>query len=119
MKAEIKRVHSPDIHDLSSYKPDDREDFYFLLQLMIGEKGKEGEESFDIIVCSPKGLMKNYERNDIIFGANHLIAFEYNYGKILQKLKDYIDGLDENNWDALAEKISRIAQWEFQDYKET
>jgi Immunity protein 8 len=113
MKAEIKRLHSPDIYNLENFSPINNE-VYFLLQIMIGVKGKSGEESFDIIVSTPQYLLQNQE--EIMFGSNHLIILEYNYQKILEKLQDYIENLEGENWDELADKISRIAKWEFEDY---
>jgi hypothetical protein len=53
MKAIIKRIHSPDVFDFTSYKPDDPQNFGFLLQLMMGTEEVEGADSFDVVVCSP------------------------------------------------------------------
>lgn len=118
MKAEIKRLHSPDIYDLSSYKPNRENDFGFLLQVIVGIKGIDSEESFDMIVCTPLWLTKQYSKDDIVFGVDHLIVFEYNYIRIKNKLVEYINSLEEENWEALASKIDRIGKWEFRDYQE-
>jgi hypothetical protein len=47
MKAELKRIHNPDIDNLSEYYPNDPENFSFLLQAIVGPLGEDGEESFD------------------------------------------------------------------------
>ena len=53
MKAGVKYFHSPDIEDLKNFKPKEEDSFGFLLQIIIGEKGKKWEESLDIEVCTP------------------------------------------------------------------
>jgi hypothetical protein len=53
VRAEVRRFHSPDIADLAAYAPPDPTSFAFLLQVMAGPKQGEGEESFDVEVCTP------------------------------------------------------------------
>lgn len=118
MKAQIKYLHSPDVYDLASHQPEDKDNFSFLLQVMVGLEHTEGEESFDIIVCTPKWLMDKHSRQDVIFGLHRIIVFEYDYERLLTTLRTYIESLDEDNWIELGEKIGRIGKWEFQDYRE-
>jgi hypothetical protein len=56
MRAQLKRIHSPDVQDLSACVPEVRDRFGFLLQMMVGPKGSEGEESFDLCVCTRERL---------------------------------------------------------------
>ena len=118
MNAVLKKVLSPDINDLSTFIPDAPESFCFLLQAYAGPKGTEGEESFDIQVCTPKWLIQNYEQEDIIIGRHLLIVFNYNYDRIFQRVKRYIESCNGDTWSEVAEKIGRIGKWEFEDYAE-
>jgi hypothetical protein len=54
MQAVIKSIHSPDIENLETFKPDNHDNFAFLLQLFIGPAELDGEESFDVEVCTPQ-----------------------------------------------------------------
>jgi hypothetical protein len=117
MKSEIKYLHSPDIDSMLSFTPVEYDNFGFLLQIMVGEEGKDGEESFDIMLCTPKWLIMNTKSDEIVLGLHYMIVFEYNYEKLYKKLIELfcIEGKD---WDEIANKLSYIGQWEFQNYKE-
>lgn len=116
MNAELKRLHSPDIYDLESFKPENPEVFGFLLQAMIGPEGKDGEESFDIEVCTPRWLEETYGIDAAIIGRHHLIVREYNYEKIVSTIKSFLRHCSGDSWSEVAEKVSRLGRWEFEDY---
>ena len=118
MKAAIRRVHSPDVPDLAGYNPPDPEVFGFLLQVMIGPEGGEGEESFDVTVCSPKWLLREYGKEDVIVGRHHLILLEYDYGRLMRTIESFCRNCDGLTWDELALKLGRLGKWEFEDYVE-
>ena len=118
MQVEIKRFQSPDIEDLSNYAPQEADNFSFLLEVLIGIQGKEGEESFNFEICTPKWLLNNFKKNDIIIGKNYIIVFEYNFKKLSQTIKELIDNCTGNSWDEIANKICRFSHWEFENYYE-
>ncbi|MFZ0565135.1 MAG: Imm8 family immunity protein [Chlamydiales bacterium] len=66
MRAIIKGFHSPEINNLENFKPEIADNFCFLLQMMIGPENNLGEESFGFEVCTPKWLMSNYTKDEII-----------------------------------------------------
>ena len=118
MNAELKRLHSPDIDDLKNYQPTDKKKFAFLLQAMIGPEGKEGEESFDIEVCTPQWIEETYGREDIIIRPHQLIVLEYNFERINNAINDFLQSCSGDNWKEVAKKVARLGKWEFEDYTE-
>ena len=118
MNAELKRVHSPDIQNLERYIPENPENFGFLLQAMIGPEGQDGEESFDIEVCTPKWLEEKYSLEDVIIGRHHLIIREYNYARLVGVIRKYLQQCSGEDWTQVGEKVSRLGLWEFEDYIE-
>lgn len=116
MKAEIKYLHSPDIVDLKAFVPEVSDCFSFLLQMMVGEKDKIGEESFDILICTPKWLSSHHTKSDIILGRHYLIMFEYNYNGLYDYLKSLVDKVSGENWKDIALELSTIGLWEFENY---
>jgi hypothetical protein len=119
MKAEIKSIYSFDIDDLEGYRPPNEESFSFHLRIIAGPQSEPGEESFDLKVCTPKWLLENHGKDEVIIGRHYLIVMEYNYQRILKRITDYCSRCEGSNWREVAEKVGRLGLWEFEDYKET
>jgi hypothetical protein len=118
MKAEIKSIYSSDIDDLEGYRPADEESFSFHLCVIAGPQSESGEESFDLTVCTPKWLLENHRKVDVIIGRHYLIVMEYNYQRILKRITDFCETCVGSNWTEVAEKLGRLGYWEFEDYRE-
>lgn len=116
MKATLKRVHSPDIENLPSYSPEDSEKFSFLLQAMVGPEGKEGEESFDIEVCTPNWMIDNFGEEKVVLGLHRLILIEYDYEIMISAIERFLEGCSGDNWPEIAQKVSQLGRWEFENY---
>lgn len=117
ISAQIKRLHSPDVPDLAAYEPMDGERFAFLLQIIAGPSGEEGEESFDVTVCTPSWLQENLRPTDILIGRHHLIVRRYDYQGLTRFLVEYCQKCRGNSWAEVAEQLGRIGKWEFEDYR--
>jgi len=113
---EVRSFHSPDLEDVDAWVPPDPDRFGFLLQVMIGPKGGEGEESFSIQVCSPGWLADRYVRDGIVMGRHHLIVFEYDIAKIKAFISKFVSLSPAATWVEVAAKIGRLGHWEFEDY---
>jgi len=55
MRAILKGLHSTEIADVENYMPHEEDNFGFVLRAMVGPMNGEGEESFDIVVCTLNG----------------------------------------------------------------
>lgn len=117
MRAELKRLHSPDA-DLKSYRPGPEADFSILLQAMIGYEGGDAEESFSFVVCTP-GWLRDLclKSGGPIFGASHMVVDAFDYYEIEAALKRLCRSIEGRDWGELAGKLSRYGAWEFADYK--
>ena len=113
-----KSWYCPDIEDLSNYSPVQFDNFCFLFRAMVGPAETEGEESFDIQICTPKWLAATMHEEDIVSGRHFLFVLEYNFQNIITRIKDLIESCYGVDWDEVAEKIGRIGFWEFEDYQD-
>lgn len=123
MKAVLKSYYSVNIENLESYIPNNPESYGFNLTLLVGPKDSDGEESFNIIVVTPKWLLEKYAnpafaKDEIIIGRHYLIVFEYNFERIISFIRNYVENCTGDSWDEIAEKLARLGQWEFEDYRE-
>jgi Immunity protein 8 len=115
----LRELHSPDILDLpESYVPPDPKCFGFLLQAFFGPDDGPGEESFDMVVCTPLWLARElHESGGILIGRHYLLVEEYNVGRIRDFLIEYAKTCNGETWHEVAEKLGRVGRWEFEDYR--
>ena len=116
MRATVKYFHSPDIADLSNYKPDRADCFAFLLQIIVGPENSDGEESFDVTVVTPLWLIENHNKEDIVIGRHYLVVFRYDFSALANFISSYISQNIGETWDEIACYLSRLGKWEFEDY---
>jgi len=119
VRAELKRLHSPDVYDLKGYLPEEPDSFGFLLQAMVGPQGMEGEESFDILVCTPEWLKRNHDPSDIVVGRHYLFVFRYEYESLVEFISAFVRQCVGDSWKEVAQKLCRLGKWEFEDYRES
>lgn len=118
MQAKVVDIESPEIQDFYNYKPEDPEVFAFLLQISVTAENLQGEEIFDVQVCTPLWLLSKYNKDEVIIGRHLLIVFEYNFSRIKKRIVSYIESCFGETWTEVAQKVGRIGYWEFEDYIE-
>lgn len=115
MRPHLKRTHSPDVDDLISFRPSRPGHFGVLVQLMVGPPG-EGEESFDVMVCSPSWLTDRLAANPVLDLRHHLLMADWNWDQFRKFVEDYLSSIDEPGWPEVAAIVGRLGRWEFEDY---
>ena len=100
MNATLHRLHSPDVADLERYVPDD-EDVGLLVQAMIGPAGMEGEESFDLMVCTPRWLAMHIGSRHL-FGRHYLFLPRYDYAALRAAIENLCRLAEGDDWGAVA-----------------
>jgi hypothetical protein len=116
MKAILRYFMSPD-RDLQNYRPIDPEDDGFLLQFFIGPADGPGEESFDVVVCTPRWLTRQVDRVGVLSGRHHLIMDRIDVAVFQEFIRTAVEAVDEGTWEEVALRIGRIGRWEFEDYR--
>jgi hypothetical protein len=117
MRATIKSYDSDEIADSHTYYPEDPEFFAFSLTLAIGEVGSARADNFEITVVTPEFLRAQYPRDKCYLLRHYLLVNEYDFASILALLTKYVDSLEAETWEQLAQKVGQIARWEFEDYR--
>jgi hypothetical protein len=118
MNAELKEIYSPDIEDpLEGFVPRQWDNFELTLRVMFGPAGDEASDSFQIQVCTPKWLQARCEGGEIISGRHRLIVGEFDFIKIRKYLEALCRRCSGNDWNEIAQKLSRYGYWEFEDYR--
>lgn len=112
MKPVLRGVHSPDLSDLATFEPP-RLAFAILLQLLVGPDDGPGEESFDLVLCSPEWLR---ERAVPVIGRHHLIVQRYDYEQVIELISGYLEECAGADWQEVAARVGRLGRWEFEDY---
>jgi Immunity protein 8 len=114
MRAELKSLFSPDADPLESFRPSGP--FGILVMAMIGPAGQQGKESFDFVLCTPEWFSSNM-RAEIEMGRHYLFVRDFDYARLEKFVQDYCRRCGEaTTWQVLAEKLSRLGKWEFEDY---
>jgi len=71
---EIRSVHSPDIPNLRSWRPEDPERVKFLLELEIGTEGDTAADVFDALIVTPGALQHDFPDEEMIIASRGIIV---------------------------------------------
>jgi immunity protein 8 of polymorphic toxin system len=99
-----------------TYVSPDPVDDAFWLRMLVGPQEGPGEESFDVLVCTPAWLARVVSEEGPQIGRHRLILSTLNLREAEEFLQRRIEGLHGSTWTDLAAKIGRLGYWEFEDY---
>lgn len=115
MRASVRSAHSSDV-EIETYVPADPADDGVWVRLIVGPADGPGEESFDVLVCTPLWLRKVVASEGPQIGRHHVIVDPFDLGVAVEFLRREIESLEADDWEALGEKVARFGYWEFEDY---
>lgn len=116
--AELKSILCADIDDLTTFQPAEAANFGLTLQLIVGSKDATGGEAFQVQLCTPLWLTEYFNHDDIIIARHFLVAFEYNYDRLVTRINTHLASCSGETWAEVANKVGRLGLWEFEDYSE-
>ncbi|QTI67936.1 Imm8 family immunity protein [Gordonia polyisoprenivorans] len=116
MKAEIKSWYSTNV-DVTTYQSQDPDSDAVWVRILCGPPGEPGEESFDILVCTPDSLKPELETGGPLIGRHILLQSRLDLAAAYKFVDEYVCGVEGEDWTEVAEKIARVGKWEFEDYR--
>ena len=119
IRAKVRAIYTSNMDELEAHAPPDPERFTVSVRAMVGPAEGDGQESFDINVCTPKWLEEQIERETFVLGTHRLFVKAYDPPEIRKFITRTIERFSGGTWKEVAEKISRVAYWEFEGYKPT
>jgi hypothetical protein len=96
--------------------PEDPESFGILVQVMAGPAGEDGEESFDMVVCTPAWLRNQLGPTDIKMGRHYLLVHHYDFAALAGFVEDFAAECRGATWREAALRMGRLGKWEFDDF---
>ncbi|MCT4714503.1 immunity 8 family protein [Enterobacteriaceae bacterium H18W14] len=107
-------VDSPNF-SMDNYQPEEKNCFTLLVNLKIGPENEVGTNYFYIHVCTPEWLCKHHWLPELM--RHTLLVRKYDLDEITKTITDYIDQCEGNDWMDIAQKLSRVFAWEYEDYQ--
>lgn len=115
MKAVVRSVYSADV-DVSAYVAEDPDNDGVWIRLLVGPADGAGEESFDVLVCTPLWLRGVIAKDGPQIGRHHLLVHPFDLAQAQEFLRVQFESVEAPDWPTLGEKLARLGYWEFEDY---
>lgn len=116
MRAEVRHIISNDFFDEATWRPEVEDTFSFWISISVGPQGDIGEEQFQAQVCTPKWLMANHAKEEVVIGWQRILVMEYDWSRIEQAVQQWVASWSADDWHTLALHIARLGPWEFDNY---
>jgi hypothetical protein len=78
--------------------------------MMVRPAGKPGEESFDVVVCTPRSIDRWVRGNGPLIGRHHLVIERWDAARIRLYSTEAVESDGAPAWPEIATKIGRIGQ---------
>jgi hypothetical protein len=117
MKVIVKNIDTGSNIAFDSYYPEDEEYFGQWLTMLVGPDNEEGGHLYQVLVCTPEWIKREYLHTGAVWGRHMLIISRYDQSRIRYELNQYVEKCTGKDFWEIAQKIARIGAWEFEDYQ--
>jgi len=116
VRAELKHL---DLEPYPATLQAEPESFSFIARMFIGPLDRPGEESFDVVVCSPEWLAARCREVGLYDARHHLVVNVEQFDKrqLGTWLESRVSSAEAETWTGIAERLGRLGYWEFEDYQ--
>lgn len=101
---------------LAEYRPNDQDVFSIWINIRVGSDSCQGTNDYQLLVCTPEWIKKECAFVKSMWGRHLLIVHTYDFDLIKKMISEYVEGCTGETFFEIAEKISRVAAWEYEDY---
>jgi hypothetical protein len=131
MRAKLKGLDSTDLPEnparlgfligLRDYEPADPSSFRLSITADIGPADAAGADNFSFVACTPRWLAaQGWEDEEThLWGRHFLFLREWSYEKLVSVVNDLIAEAEGPDWQAVAARLGRYMQWEYEDYDDS
>jgi hypothetical protein len=86
--------------------------------MLIGPLDSPGEESFDVVVCSPEWLATKCRRVGLYDARHHLVVNveQFDKRRLRTWLESRVSSAEAGTWTEVAERLGRLGYWEFENH---
>jgi hypothetical protein len=107
--AELRGLFCNNNPSLGDYRPLDEGFFGLKIEITVGVDENDFEKKYWVYVCTTKWFEENVMKdNPIALGFGHLFVERYDYDKLFDFLKSYVQGC-KGTWDDVDRKMGRLA----------
>jgi hypothetical protein len=111
MRAEIKHILMPDEPDQPFTQ--------VLMEMLVGTVGMEGEESFQVTVCSPLWLRQQLDEAQVVRPRHVVFMAQFDEAVARRYLTDLVASVVGDSWGEIADQLRSLGLWEFEGYRES
>lgn len=115
MRATVRSVYSADI-DVDTYRAEQPDEDGVWVRLIVGPADGPGDESFDVLVCTPLWLKRVVRTEGPQIGRHHLVVDSMDLRLAIDYLRSQFESVEAPDWPSLGQQLARLGRWEFEDY---
>lgn len=103
--------------DLKTFVPALPHNFCLWLTLSIGPEDIEGDNLFQIAVCTLDWLAHQLSRDSTYILRHMMLVNSFDFELISKKLNEIVLNSQRTNWEDTTQILCRYFAWEFEDYQ--